>query len=363
MSYVGNYLTIGNMRELEIVAELRSRLPKIVPLEDLRWEPEKRNDDAVAKARIKGVRIALEFEILSRPNLASVRDAIDRMPVRRRGGKRLPILVAPALSAEARQLCKERGQAYLDLSGNVWIDFGPVLIEKEVSKNLFPHEAKNRSPFADKASLLLRYLLDKRDHAGRVLEIAEGAKLSPGYVSKLVRVAEKLNYLAIQSDGLCRLRNIREMLADWSASYRWQKNQFEPFFVLPGRIGDLGQALRKALAGRADYALSLHAGNNAVEPYAQSDVWHLYAEGNELAKDLQRRLHLEPVARDAGNVIIMQPYYRHSALYGVRDVNGFRVVSDLQLYLDLRHYHARGFEAAEAILLRRLARAWKLKNG
>lgn len=352
------------MREAEIVAELQARLPQILPVVGVRWELQKRNGevDAVAKARIKGLRVAMEMEILSRPNLASVRDAIERLRARHRRGIGLPIIVASALSAEAREICKQHGQAYIDLSGNAWIDVGPVLIEKEVPRNLYPHEAKNRSPFADRASLLLRYLLDKRDHEGRVLEISKGAKLSPGYVSKLVRAAEKLNYISIDSEGLCRLRNIREMLGDWSASYRWQKNELESFFVLPNRVGRLDQAMQAALAGRADYALSLHAGNNAVEPYVLSDIWHLYAFGNELSGHLIRALHLEPVEGDGGNVVLMKPYYRRSVLHGARDVQGFRVVSDLQLYLDLRHYPVRGFEAAEAILSKRLSRAWKLKN-
>lgn len=354
------------MREEEVIAELQARLPKILPVGEVEWEFEKPNGavlvNAIAKVRIKGLRIAMEMEILSRPNLASVRDAIERLRAKGRRAKVLPIIVAPALNAEARQICKQSAQAYLDLSGNAWIDFGPMLIEKEVPKNLFPHEARNRSPFADKASLVLRYLLDKRDHEGRVLEIAKGAHLSPGYASKLVRAAEKLNYLSIQSDGLCRLRNIREMLGDWSASYHWQKNELASYYVLPNRVGKLDQALRAALAGRADYALSLHGGNNAVEPYVLSDVWHIYAFGNELSSHLMRRLSLDPVGRDVGNVVLMKPYYRRSVLYGARDIQGFRVVSDLQLYLDLRHYPVRGQEAADAILLRRLLRAWKLKN-
>lgn len=355
------------MREDEIIAELRKRLPEILPAEDVRWEPGKQvgqqQVDVMANIRLKGRRLVLGIGIKAQPNVASIRDAIGRLRESRGiHAAYVPLLVAPSLGAEARQLCKEQGQAYLDLSGNVWIDVGPILIEKEVPRSLYYHEARNRLPFADKASLLLRYLLDRSGHAGGVREIAAAAGLSPGYVSKVIRAAEKLNYISIDSRKRASLRNIREMLSDWSAFYNWQRNEVESFFMLPRPNERIDHALKHAMAGHLNCALSLHAGNNLVEPYAQSDVWHLYVGEQEASNRIKNALRLEPVARNAGNVVLMRPYYRESVFRGAREVKGFRVVSDLQLYLDLRHYPVRGLEAAEEIFSRRLAPAWGLKH-
>jgi hypothetical protein len=51
-----------------------------------------------------------------------------------------------------------------------------------------------------------------------------------------------------------------------------------------------------------------------------------------------------------GKLVLLSPRYRHSAWYGERDVQGLKVVSDLQLVLDLWNYPVRGREQAEHVL-------------
>ena len=87
---------------------------------------------------------------------------------------------------------------------------GSILIEKEVPKNLYPHEARNRSPFADKASLLLRYLLDKPDHAGRVLEIPYGV---------VDKIAKQGNYRIWRARGSSRRIHHCVGYAEYATAY------------------------------------------------------------------------------------------------------------------------------------------------
>ena len=46
----------------------------------------------------------------------------------------------------------------------------------------------------------------------------------------------------------------------------------------------------------------------------------------------------------------MAPYYAHGARYGIRELRGHPVVSDVQLFLDLYNYPVRGREQAEHLL-------------
>ena len=55
---------------------------------------------------------------------------------------------------------------------------------------------------------------------------------------------------------------------------------------------------------------------------------------------------------------MLKPYDK-GVFYGVQDVNGVSVVSDVQLYLDLKKYRGRGEEAAGYILDNRLRPAWQ----
>ena len=48
------------------------------------------------------------------------------------------------------------------------------------------------------------------------------------------------------------------------------------------------------------------------------------------------------------DVTLLEPY-DVGVFPGLREISGMNVVSDLQLYLDLKSYGARGEEAAQAI--------------
>jgi hypothetical protein len=57
-------------------------------------------------------------------------------------------------------------------------------------------------------------------------------------------------------------------------------------------------------------------------------------------------LELKELVR-GGNIHIVRPLYKKSVFYGARTIKGHKVVSDLQLFLDLYGYKPRGREHAE----------------
>ena len=90
-----------------------------------------------------------------------------------------------------------------------------------------------------------------------------------------------------------------------------------------------------------------------VAPYAAYQEVHMYV-GNEKALEyLKKRLKLRS-AEQGANHILMLPYYKHSVFYDSRIKEGLRVVSDIQLYLDLHGYPIRGLEQAEHLLDKKL---------
>jgi hypothetical protein len=67
---------------------------------------------------------------------------------------------------------------------------------------------------------------------------------------------------------------------------------------------------------------------------------------------------LELKAVDSGaNVSLLQPY-DEGVFYGTQKTDGVQVVSPIQLYLDLRHIHGRGEEAAAALLEQVIKPVW-----
>ena len=107
------------------------------------------------------------------------------------------------------------------------------------------------------------------------------------------------------------------------------------------------------------YALTCHAGNNRVESFVAYNVVHLYvAETSPMMEELESELKVRRVPVNGANLVVGQAYYRNSVFFGARQIDGLWVVSDLQLYLDLRRFPVRGREAADRILAQRLRPLW-----
>jgi hypothetical protein len=68
---------------------------------------------------------------------------------------------------------------------------------------------------------------------------------------------------------------------------------------------------------------------------------------NAEIEPLSAELDLKPVDSGA-NVLILTPYDA-GVLFGATDVDGTRVVSRVQVYLDLINYRGRGEETAAAV--------------
>jgi hypothetical protein len=68
-------------------------------------------------------------------------------------------------------------------------------------------------------------------------------------------------------------------------------------------------------------------------------------------------------ADQGANLVLMWPYYKHSVFYDNQEIEGLRVVSDIQLYLDLYGYPVRGREQAEHLYDKRLKRLFSKNEG
>lgn len=97
-----------------------------------------------------------------------------------------------------------------------------------------------------------------------------------------------------------------------------------------------------------DYALTGLAGAMKVAPYVRPSNVHVYVQSEGDAKNIAERIGLVPIENN-GNVKFAIPKST-GVFYGMQKVDGINVVSNVQLYIDLYNYPARGREAAEEIL-------------
>ena len=349
------------MRELEILDYLVNHIGDLLPLHGLsiRFETPSPKDkglqpDFTARVSYKKQQFKLVGEIISEQSSSIFKAKLSSLKSHAGKAKGLvPVVVATYLSPERRKQCQAEGICFLDLSGNVLLEFDGLHVERIGFPNRFPEKRRGRGPFSDKASLILRAALSDTKKAWGVRELAQSVGLDPGFVSRMARELEKRNYVS-RIDSKLKLREPKSLLEDWLREYEYKKNHEVRYFCLAKGPEEIVERLLSArIPGDLQYALGLHAGANLIDPYTVYREVHIYARDKGVIDQFVEKMKLRE-AGEGANLIFLLPYYTHSVFYGKQKIRNVWVVSDLQLYLDLHKYPIRGLEQAEHLYEKRL---------
>jgi hypothetical protein len=347
-------------KEAEIVEQLKNNIKKCIPVDGLRFDfkseflSESGRLDFLADVFFGNRHFELAGEVITQMSTLVLQDKLAYLKSYvQRNRNLVPILVARYLSPANREQCKKAGIYFLDLSGNVFLQYESLYIERIGFPNRFPEIRKGRSPFSDKASLILRAMLKEGGRVWGVRELAESVNLDPGFVSRMARELEKRNY-AVRKNSKMALRNPKAVLEDWVREYDYRKNQESRYFCLAKGPDEILKKLDNLnIPESINYALAFHAGASLISPHAMFNEVHLYVSDPKATDFFVNELGLKPVEQGA-NIILLIPYYKHSVFYGKQKVRNLWVVSDIQLYLDLYNYPLRGLEQAEHLYEKRL---------
>lgn len=348
------------MSEREILNYLVENVGDFIPLEGLsvRFESARSKDKAwqpgfTAHVSYKKLQFKVVGEIVSQSSsmfkakLSLLKSQAGRIE------RAVPVLVSRYLSPDRRKQCREEGICFVDLSGNVFLEYDGLHVERIGFPNRFPEKRRGRGPFSDKASLILRAALSDTKKVWGVRELAQSVGLDPGFVSRLAQELAKRNYVS-RIDSKLKLREPKSLLEDWVREYDYKRNQEARYFCLAKGPEEITE---KLVAARIPedllYALGLHAGADLIAPYSTYGEVHIYAKDQEVIDRIVQKLKLRETDEGA-NVIFLLPYYKHSVFYGKQKIRSVWVVSDLQLYLDLHNYPIRGLEQAEHLYEKRL---------
>jgi hypothetical protein len=349
------------MSEREIVDYLVNHIGDLIPLQRLsiRFETRRPKDkawqpDFTARVSYKKLQFKLIGEIFSQQSSSMFKAKLSLLKSHASKIEGLvPVVVARYLSPERRKQCQEEGICFLDLSGNILLEFDGLHVERIGFPNRFPEKRRGRGPFSDKASLILRAALSDTQKVWGVRELAQTIGLDPGFVSRMAQELEKGNYVS-RIDSKLKLREPKSLLEDWVRVYDYKRNQEVRYFCLAKGPDEI---IEKVVAARipddVPYGLGLHAGANLLDPYVVYNEVHIYAKNTEVINRFVENMKLRETGEGA-NLIFLLPYYKHSVFYGKQRIRSVWVVSDLQLYLDLHNYPIRGLEQAEHLYEKRL---------
>lgn len=258
------------------------------------------------------------------------------------------VFAGPYINSKTMEICRSYGIGSMDLAGNCFMQFDGIYIEIQGKNNPYPDKRKLKSVFGAKSTRVIRVLLENPGKEWYVKNLVEITGLSSGQVSNVKR--RLLDYdLAEEVAGKTRaafkLKDPAALLAEWTKVYSYKKNQRADYYSF-----DETETIEELLAEYCrsrdiKYAFTITSGANLVAPFLRYKRVFAYIDGS-----------FDTVTNDLGwskvgsgaNISLIEPY-DEGVMSNLQDINDKKVVSNIQLYLDLQSYEQRGAEAADVI--------------
>ncbi len=324
----------------------------------LGYTPKQRIDITVQVENQNQQRYYLLFEIKSVGQPRFVRMAVNFLnEMISNDSNYYGIVVSTFISEESKRICKQSNMGYLDLAGNCYLKFDGIYIHTDGKQDLYPESRSLKSVFSTKATRALRVLLCNPEKSWYVSELAYESKISLGLCSNIKKQLLNYEYISefkVGPKAKFKLTKPEELINQWSENYNYKINTLAEYYSMD----DVNTIEKKMIdyfnSKQIKYALSLTSGASLTAPFLRYKRVFSYLSGNfdKVAQDLDYKK-----VDTGGNIVLMRPY-DEGIYYGLQKVSEADVVSDVQLYLDLKHFGERGMEASEFIMENRLRKKW-----
>ena len=267
------------------------------------------------------------------------------------------IFVAPYISSDSANICKEAGIGYVDLGGNCFLNFDNVFINIQGKRNPFPQNRDLRTLFSPRASRIIRVLLNDPFIVWKIEELGNKAGVSLGLVADVKKILLDREWIKEKAVGFALVRP-RELLQEWASQYNYRKNRILDFYSLKDE-STIEQEINEFCSKKnIRFAFTLFSGASRIAPYTRFNRVFAYAEDG--TEEIQNALGLKPVTTGP-NITLLVPY-DEGVFYGMINYSQMPVVSSIQLYLDLNSYKGRGEEAAQFLFEQVIEPSWLQKQ-
>jgi hypothetical protein len=324
---------------------LRSVLEKVPFLKIVSIDRERNGVDFVVNLTINNNKQVLIVELKNNGQPRMAREAVNQL-IRYRDSfpNAYSIFMAPYISPQAAEICLKDGVGYIDFAGNSYLSFGQVYIEQTGRPNPFKKKRGLTSLYSPKASRVLRVLMNNPGRNWKIQDLANEAKVSLGQIANVKKLLLDREWIA-QQNGFSLIEPWK-LLEGWSEVYTYRKNQVRNFYSLQSIPEIEAEIAQVCNAKEIEYALT---GFSAAARFAPAVRYNrAMAYVSNMPEDVLVMLNLKEVESGA-NVMLLGPY-DEGVFYGTQVIDNIRIVSSLQIYLDLKGYKGRGEEAAEVLL-------------
>ena len=305
-----------------------------------------------------GSKYTLVFEIKSTGQPRFARMAVNQLKeMVSKNSNYYGVFAAPFISEESRKICQENNIGFIDIGGNCFFKFDNVYLSIEGKSNPFPNTRPLKTLFYSKSSRALRVLLYNPRQNWFVKDLSKEADISIGQaflVKKKLLEEEFLEELQVDDQKKFKLIKPDKLLGEWGKNYNYKKNNIRNYYSLDDIKTIEDKIANYCNVKKINYAFTLTSGASLVAPFLRYNRAFVYILDNieKIAKDLDFK-----EVPSGSNISILQPY-DEGVFYKGQVIDGAKVVSDIQLYLDLISYRERGEEAAKFLLEQRISKSW-----
>jgi hypothetical protein len=193
--------------------------------------------------------------------------------------------------------------------------------------------------------------LNLRDLANKAcVSLGQAFNVSKALINERLAIRDSNNELKLMApfDLLKRLATVNNFATN---------TKFIEYYTPEENISKLLEKFKKVRD--IEYAFTGLTGALLVAPFVKPTNVHVYVNTEKDAETVANLLGLTPIEEN-GNVKFAIAKSK-GIFFGEKEVDGVKVVSNIQLYIDLLNYPARGEEAANEIL-KVIENKWKHKE-
>jgi hypothetical protein len=288
--------------------------------------------EIVARIKVGEAEKVILAEVKPNGQTRLVREAIsDVIKYRQTYADAYGVIIAPFISPEGARVCRQEGVGYLDFAGNCLLSFDTVFVNKSGKSAAAIRRQRSRSWYSPRAERVVRTLLLHANRPWRIRDLANEALVTPNQALHIKEHLSRRHWLEPVKEGF-RLTRADLLLDEWTENYvparsterryKSSKSVFELETALAGVCSE--HIIPYALMGysaamRFDPMLK----HNRVSAYVVTDATKIVNA-------------LELTEADNGNVSLWLPY-DECVLRGFAEIDGIKVTSPVQTYLDLMH--------------------------
>ncbi len=345
---------MGRELNQRMVEEIPRRLAELVavPMSRVRVEvkpfaPDDENNQVDLLVLAGNFNFAVEWKASGQAAALAMALRSIRRFVEKSRKKFIPLVAVPFIGEVGRNMCKEAGVCWLDLSGNAYLAGPGLRVNIEGKPNQFKRPGRPRSLFAPKSARITRWLLVEPDRSFTQRELAKASGLDEGFTSRIVRQLEEQRLVSRNPAGAVKVADFDALLDAWREAYHFFKHHIVRGHIA-ARSGD--EILRKVSAqmkrDKLEYAVTGLAGAWLCSGFAGFRLVVVYVAQLPGEEACQEMGFYETERGE--NVWLVLPNDA-AVFHGITEREGITCAHPVQVYLDLKNHPERSAEAAEAL--------------